>query len=296
GEYSNGDANLTLAGDLTNNGTILLESPNSGYASNLHGGSYTLTNAASGVIHVSRGAGGYRGFDGSLVNQGAIQIDGATFLNFVNAIYDSAGGTVSGPHQFLSSTIKSSAPASAPTTLVLRRTGNTLVTDLQANTTLAVQGEYSNGDAILTVAGNVTNYGTLQLTSSGWPYAGALFINNTLHNAGVLDVQPAAGGARYLTGATTGSFINDAAGSITGSVGLPVYNIAFDSAGSISDQVTITEPGRAAGVGTLAAARTALPSVSGDGVNIQLYEGIGSGVPTPDLIANRTPDATFQSP
>src|SRR5207248_6284386 len=50
GEYYNGDANLTLAGDLTNQGTIYLQDPDSGYASKLHGGAYTLTNAPNGVI------------------------------------------------------------------------------------------------------------------------------------------------------------------------------------------------------------------------------------------------------
>src|SRR5262249_19825680 len=140
GEYSNGDANLTLAGDLTNRGTIFMQSPNWGFASILHGGGYTLTNAASGVIHVSRGAGGYRGFDGSLANQGAIQIDGDTFLDIVNATYNSAGGTVSGPHQFRNCQILETAPAASPTTLVLRQGGNRLLTDNLANTTLWVQG------------------------------------------------------------------------------------------------------------------------------------------------------------
>src|SRR5262249_4657564 len=127
GEYSNGDANMTLAGDLTNQGTIYVQSPNWGFASNVHAGNYTLTNAAGGLIQVSRGAGGYRGFDGSLVNQGTLRVDGDTFLDIVNATYNSAGGTVSGPHQFRNSQIIETAPASSPTTLVLRQGGNRLL-------------------------------------------------------------------------------------------------------------------------------------------------------------------------
>ncbi|HYT93968.1 MAG TPA: hypothetical protein VEL76_34935, partial [Gemmataceae bacterium] len=296
GEYSNGDANLTLAGDLTNNGTIFMQSPNWGYASILHGGNYTLTNAPSGVIHVARGANGYRRFDGSLVNEGAINIDGDTWLDFNGALYTSAGGTVNGPHRFVNSQIAETAAASSPTTLVLQQNNNTLLTDNYPNTTLWVQGEYSNGDATLTVVGNVTNSGTILLQSPNAGYASALNIINTLHNAGVLDIEPGAGGARYLTGAVGGSFINDVAGQMIGSGSLPVYNIAFDSGGSISSNITITEPGRVPGVGPLAAGRTSLPSIVGDGVNIDMFTGIGSGVPSPDRVAGLTPNVVFQSP
>src|SRR5262249_13214637 len=159
------------------------------------------------------------------------RVDGNTFLSLNGVAYTSAGGTVTGPHQFINSTIASTAPATTPTTLVLRGGNNTLVSALQANTTLQVLGTGGTGDAVLAVSGNDTSYGTIQLTSSGGGFASTLSVTNTLHNAGVLDIQPGSGGARNLNGAVGGTFINDAAGAITGSGNLPVFNIAFDSAG-----------------------------------------------------------------
>src|SRR5581483_9449781 len=81
-----------------------------------------------------------------------------------------------------------------------------------------------------------------------------------------------------------------------GSGYVPIYTIAFDSAGQISPTITFAEPGRTAGIGALSAARTSLPSVAGDGLNIDLFEGIGSGVPSPDRYVGVTPNISFQSP
>src|SRR5262249_23664278 len=156
---------------------------------------------------------------------------------------------------FRNSQITETAAAAAPTTLVLRQGNNVLMSDNFPNTTLWVQGEYSNGDAILTVAGNDTNNGTILLESPNWGYASALSINDSLHNAGVLELLPGAGGARYLTGAAGASFINDKPGQISGSGTLAVYNIALDSAGQIDDAVTIVEPNRVPLVGPLSAGR-----------------------------------------
>ncbi len=50
-----GNATLTVAPGLTNDGTILLESQNGGYSDTLTTGSGTFTNDSDGTIQVTNG-------------------------------------------------------------------------------------------------------------------------------------------------------------------------------------------------------------------------------------------------
>ncbi len=73
-----GNATLTVASGLTNEGTILLESQNGGYSDTLALGSGTFTNASGGTIQVSAGAGGPRTLSGQIANAGTINFDANT--------------------------------------------------------------------------------------------------------------------------------------------------------------------------------------------------------------------------
>ncbi len=56
----NTDAILNLGANVNNNGTILLQSSNGAYQSNIAAGSFTLTNAPGGTIQINPGSGGAR--------------------------------------------------------------------------------------------------------------------------------------------------------------------------------------------------------------------------------------------
>ena len=74
----NTDATLNLGANVTNEngGTILLQSSNNTYQSNIATGSYTLTNV--GTITAEGGSGGNRIISGTLDNQGTIAATGTT--------------------------------------------------------------------------------------------------------------------------------------------------------------------------------------------------------------------------
>src|SRR5262249_51693785 len=173
----------------------------------------------TGLTPTGRGGGAPRLIDGSLINQGSVTVDGDTFLDLNATVYTSAGGTVTGPHQFRNSQIRETAAASSPTTLVLRQGNNALLTDNLPNTTLWVQGEFSNGDATLTLATNVPNHGTILLQTLNSGTASNLNANGfTLTNAadGLLDVERGGGGPRTLFG----NFVNAGALKLGGNVTL----------------------------------------------------------------------------
>src|SRR5262249_30254942 len=140
-------------------------------------------------------------------------------LDIVNATYNSAGGTVNGPHQFRNCQILETAPAASPTTLVLRQGGNRVVPDNLANTTLWVQGGESNGDPNLALTPHVTNHGTILLASHNWGYASNLNTNGfTFTNAsdGLVEVDQQAGGYRSING----TFLNNGAVTLVGNTTL----------------------------------------------------------------------------
>src|SRR5262249_54167338 len=80
GSDAGGNATLTLAADVTNHGTIQLESVNQSWSSNLTTGTFTLTNAADGTLQANRGTAGNRILTGNLTNLGAINVAGGITL------------------------------------------------------------------------------------------------------------------------------------------------------------------------------------------------------------------------
>ena len=181
----------------------MLESANpqswGNYGSFLDTTGHTLTIASDGALQALGNNGGGRSATGNFVNQGLINSTAAPFTMRVH--YDSAGGIVTGDHEFLDSVITESAPPPSPTTLILRRNNNTLVSDNLANTTLWVQGHGFVADAVLNLGADVTNHGTIlqQSVAPQWwgNYASNVATNgHTLTNAanGTLEVIGDGGG------------------------------------------------------------------------------------------------------
>ena len=201
--YINQNATLTVAAGLTNDGTILLESQNSNFTSPTRSPSAsTFTNAAAGTIQVNNGAGGARTITGTLVNQGQINVDTASYLSITGAYY-AAGGSISGPGYLFNCTLDVTASPSSPTTILIGGGGDVLATNNLPNTTIWVQGFGPLGNASLTILDGLSNAGTilLQATTSAFTSC-ALSLGGTFTNAanGTIQINNGAGGPRTITG------------------------------------------------------------------------------------------------
>ena len=107
-----------MAPGLTNDGTILLESQNAAYSETLATGSGTFTNDADGTIQVTAGTGGPRTITGTLVNQGSINVDTASYMT-INGTYYAAGGSITGPGYLYNSDLYVTTSPVTPTTILL---------------------------------------------------------------------------------------------------------------------------------------------------------------------------------
>jgi len=198
---TNSGATLTVAGNVTNHGTILLESVYSNYFDTLATGSNTFTNAADGTIQATANSGGSRTISGTLVNQGLISVDGSSYLT-VQGTYYAAGGSITGPGYLYNTALYVTASPSSPTTILLEGGGDTLETNNLPNTTLWVQGNgYVNQGATLNVAAGLSNDGTILLESIYSNYFDTL-ATGTFTNAadGTIQVTANSGGSRTITG------------------------------------------------------------------------------------------------
>ena len=139
GSNAGGNATLSVSQSITNDGTILLQSSNAGYSDAISTGSGTLTNDPDGTIQVTNGSGGPRTITGTLVNQGQIVVDGASYLSITGAYY-AAGGSISGPGYLFNCALYVTASPTTPTTILLEGGGDALETNNLPNTTLWVQG------------------------------------------------------------------------------------------------------------------------------------------------------------
>ena len=88
-----GDATLTADAGLVNHGTIVLESINSNWQSNLTVSGGELQNAFDGVIQVNTGTGGGRNLTGSVTNEGTINV-GTGFEVGGNPIFNMVSGAI----------------------------------------------------------------------------------------------------------------------------------------------------------------------------------------------------------
>jgi hypothetical protein len=229
---------LTIPANLTNDGSLQLESINTNWNSNIAvADQATLTNAADGVIHSNPGTvGGGRSITGgSLRNQGAIDVPmGGTFA-FTTGTFEVAGGsfTGSGDWAIYSSQVRVTAASATP--LVLRG-NNSLLSDNPAGMTLWVQGSNAGGAALLTVPANVTNYGVLRLESiiTNWNSGLAITNGATLTNdaSGDIRANPGTGGIRTITG----NLDNQGILEVTGNVPLTVTG-TLNNEGQINNTV-----------------------------------------------------------
>ncbi len=228
-----GNATLTVAAGLTNDGTILLESQNGGYADTLTTGSATFTNDSDGTIHAGTGAGGPRTITGTLVNQGAIDVDSGSYLTITGNYY-AAGGSIAGPGYLYNADLYVTVSTTSPTTILLDGTGDVLETANLPNTTLWVQGNgLINQNAALNIPNGLTNDGTILLESINGGYADTLTLAGSFTNDadGVIEATANTGGPRAINGTLvnegqievdTASYLtitgayNAAGGSITG--------------------------------------------------------------------------------
>jgi len=179
-------ATLTTTGDVTNAGTIRLETSDTGsnIASQWVSGAATLTNA--GTIVVNEGSNGtMRGISGNFTNSGSVAVqvnasltitnagrtfrqsggtftnDGTTTVNNGAVIFE--GGTFTGVEPILNAVALTLATSNAAT---LRIWGaSTLTGDISAAQALWVNG-VSGLHATLTTTGDVTNAGTIRLETS----------------------------------------------------------------------------------------------------------------------------------
>ncbi len=195
----NTDAILNLGGNVSNDGSILLESSNNTYQSNIATGSYTLTNA--GTITASLGSGGNRIIAGTLDNQGAISADSNDYLEITGA-YVAQGGTTTGPAELYNCAIYETASPASASTIIVASKGDALETNNLSGYTLWVNGSgLFNTDAILNLGGNVSNDGSILLESSNNTYQSNIATGSyTLTNAGTITASLGSGGNRIIAG------------------------------------------------------------------------------------------------
>ena len=196
----NSDAVLSLGANVTNAGTILLQSSNNTYQSNLVTGSHTLTNV--GTITAEGGSGGNRIFSGTVVNQGTIS-GGNDYLEIIGAYYADGGSTTNQAELGGCALYETASPSSA-STITIAGNGDVLETDNLSGYTIWVNGNgLFNTDATLNLGASVTNEngGTILLQSSNNTYQSNLVTgSHTLTNAGTITAEGGSGGNRIFSG------------------------------------------------------------------------------------------------
>ncbi|RPI83952.1 MAG: hypothetical protein EHM42_07930, partial [Planctomycetaceae bacterium] len=207
GTMTYGYAQLTVAQDLTNHGTIHLETTSNDaydratYLATASG--RTLTNASDGVIESALGAGSFRQISGRLIQQGTISVLSGTASFLGQFVAD--GGTYFGPFYVRNSDL--SVLAGSPTPLRLAGSSNRLMTDNPAGSTLWLDGNTLYGYSQLSVSQNLINQGTIHLeTTSNDAYDRGTYLVTaagvTLTNAsdGVIESVQGAGDIRLISG------------------------------------------------------------------------------------------------
>src|SRR5262249_44689732 len=151
------NATLTLSTDVTNHGTIRLESIDSSWNSNIAAAGHTLTNASDGTLQVNRGTAGGRTITGNLINQGTVAVTrGITLVSDVsggatvrlaggsvapdassaflaqNGTVALDGGTLGGAVLLRSAALVIGTGSTATGTVTLQGGGNTLAGDVQS--------------------------------------------------------------------------------------------------------------------------------------------------------------------
>lgn len=298
GSNAGGHTTVSLPSGLSNSGAIRLESIDGGYTSNLSG---DLTNL--GTLLINSGTGGSRVLSGNLVNQGAFEVNvsgsftgrlvhtgsldiapGQALSLPAGQIFDLDGGTVTGAGQLTlnGSTLNFDGGSTTGTPILLVgsalhfgsgtdpasfvMTGNGTVSgEVAAGQLLSVRGQNAGGHTTVTAAAGFRNSGVTRLESIEGGYTANFTVTGgelTNTATGVLEVRLGAGGARTLTASVVneGTLVIDApatASSLTTAPGstlrgngtLTLGSGALANAGGIA-------PGSSPGRFTLGAALT----------------------------------------
>ncbi len=247
---------LALGGDVTNNGTITMETTDASHASSINLDAHTLTNA--GTVDVAAGPGTAQLYgDGTLDNSGSIQIAGSLQNNLGgdgNTVTNDSGGTiaVTGSGAFSGGDFtqdggSTSGAALSPRTLTMSGPGKSSFSaqsmtvaggPIQANQSIDIP---VNGS--LQLANDMTNNGSIAMETDG----GQSNLDTGLHTLNNLGTMSVAGGAgsAYVSGTVKnggavtvlGELLNE--GEFTNGTG---GSIAVSGSGAFTDG-TFTQAG-----------------------------------------------------
>ncbi len=217
-----GQAVLTASGDVTNRGTLVLDSSAWNCGATLTVGG-TLVNAPEGVLQVNLGAGNNRLLNANVLNQGTVNvaggiglycngagklfrqeagsINGLGLFTWADGEFDFVGGALSGGVYVRDGAVDVAASAGASTIYAAGNT--TLVANRSTQATVRVQGNSSYGQATLTTAQGAVNAGTIHLESSVWNCVSVLVVggSNLLNAAtGVIVAMNGQGSTRSISG------------------------------------------------------------------------------------------------
>jgi hypothetical protein len=227
-----GNASLRIGRDLTNHGTLRLESGGFGLASLLTAPqgdqTPTLTIAPSGEIKVRASTGGARQIQSHLVNRGRlnvgpgtvlllnrtagpdvrfesgeVSVDPTGLLQLLSPRFALAGGSVTGPVELVDARIDVEPSATQPAKLIALGSGTELIRLASRDVTVAVEGRNSHGPATARIAAPFANLGTIELTSNFGAQDSVLACDEPLVNApgGRILASFGNGGRRTVQGA-----------------------------------------------------------------------------------------------
>ena len=191
-DYWDSGAVLTAADGAVNAGTILLDSIQGARTTELivGDGSGVLTNASTGVIDALQGTGGGRSLQGSVVNDGLLDVEAGVELDVTatgvgphltqagGAIvadgllildggrFDDTGGTVSGAFYLNSAAIDVADTVTASTNLYAAGEQSVLLDNASPSVTIVLQAGTLGEWAVLTTAAGAANAGVITLQAS----------------------------------------------------------------------------------------------------------------------------------
>ena len=167
----------SITGDLTNEGTLLVDADAGLTIDGATGSGPTLTQ-----------------------NDGLVEADSPVLLD--GGFLDFEGGAITGAFTVDGSQIYVDPGVTDPSQIRVVGGGNLLLDDGSASTTLLVQGDDAYDEGVLTVAPDAANAGTIQLDSASGYWGSSLVLQDMLDNlpGGSILVTPGAGGGRSIAG------------------------------------------------------------------------------------------------
>ena len=245
GDNTFGNAAASISGNVTNDGTIKLESIDSTWSDTLSVGG-VLSNSSTGVVQMNAGTGGQRFITGNIDNSGAISTTsafsggaaGKTFNQMGGSVTASGGGSfawASGTMNFSGGAFSGavyvnggslSVASTAGAQTILVEGASTLLSNDSTAATVWVQGNNMVGGATLAIPGNATNNGTIRMESIDSSWSETLNIGGVLSNSasGVIQVNAGTGGTRAINGNINNSGTINTAVAVTAGASGKTFN------------------------------------------------------------------------